>query len=322
MGVAFFFVLGGFAMTIGYHSKMMLSSFNYSTYLKRRLIKFYPLHWLCLLAFLPLAFKSFSWLTFIFNAALIHSWIPVERFFFSYNDVSWYLADTIFFAVIFPFLFKYIKRLSERQRALFGVILTLAYCIIAACVSDDYRHAILYIHPIVRLFDFILGIYAGFLFLDMKNNQITKLFVLNHKRFVSWSVLVAIVLLLIETVFLQGRTQSVSAYFWPLIVFIIIGASISSVFGIGNFLQNKWLVVFGEYSFPFFMLHKLVIIYVYKALRPTLCLLIENRYILQVLLIVICFIITLIAMIVVQKYFINPVTQWLTKRIQPSTTAR
>ncbi len=321
MGVAFFFILGGFAMTLGYHEKMMSPTFNYSKYLSRRVIKFYPLHWLCLLAFLPLAYKSFSWPTFLMNAALVHSWIPDSIFYFSYNDVSWYLADTIFFAVVFPFIFKFIRGLSKRNKIAISVILILAYCIVAVFIPNNYRHAFLYIHPIIRIFDFILGISAGLVFLDVINNNRAG-FVLNHKRLANWSVIVAIVLLLIETICIQGRTHSVSAFFWPLIVIIIIQTSINSTLGITSIFQNKWLVKFGEYSFPFFMIHKLVIIYVYKGLRPSLCLVTDNRYILQVLLIIICFIITLIATIMVQIYFINPVIRWLTKRSQLSTTAR
>lgn len=36
MAVAFFFVLGGFAMTLGYKDKIMKEDFNYKQYLTRR----------------------------------------------------------------------------------------------------------------------------------------------------------------------------------------------------------------------------------------------------------------------------------------------
>ncbi len=319
MGVAFFFILGGFAMTIGYHEKVMSNSFNYCSYIARRVIKFYPLHWLCLLAFLPIVTKGFSWQTFILNAALIHSWIPDGRFFFSYNDVSWYLADTVFFATVFPFVFRFIERKSTQQKIILGGLLLMMYGVIVAIMPRHYCLALLYINPLVRLFDFILGIYLGLLFFTIRKDERAKLYVFNNKGIAKFIVYFAIVLLLIQTVLLQGKTNSVSAYYWPLIFVIIIGTSIISVFDIQSVFKNKLLVKFGEYSFSFFMLHKLVIIYVYKIIRPNLLLCVDNRYILQVLLIVICFIVTLIATVLVQNYFVNPITQWLTKKIQPST---
>ncbi len=60
MAVSFFFVLGGFSMTIGYKDKVLKSYFSYKDYLSRRYIKFYPLHWLCLLAVMPLFILSFK----------------------------------------------------------------------------------------------------------------------------------------------------------------------------------------------------------------------------------------------------------------------
>ena len=53
-GVAFFFILGGFTLTLGYLDRVLKNGFEYGSYLKKRLIKFYPLHWLILLLFVPL----------------------------------------------------------------------------------------------------------------------------------------------------------------------------------------------------------------------------------------------------------------------------
>lgn len=55
MGVAFLFVLGGFCMALGYKEKVLRDDFKYSQHLTRRLIKFYPLYWLCLFAVIILA---------------------------------------------------------------------------------------------------------------------------------------------------------------------------------------------------------------------------------------------------------------------------
>ena len=86
MAVAFFFVLGGFGLTLGYKDKVEKSDFSYKQYISRRIIKIYPLHWICLLATLPLVLLSFNVKqipVLAINAALIQTWIPVKAVYFS-----------------------------------------------------------------------------------------------------------------------------------------------------------------------------------------------------------------------------------------------
>lgn len=319
MGVAFFFVLGGFAMTLGYHEKVMNPSFAYGSYLGRRMIKFYPLHWLCLLLSLPLTYQTFSWLTFVVNAALLHSWIPIGKF-NSYNMVSWYLADTMFFAVVFPYLYRCINGIKTKWVGAFFLIVV--YILIDTLIPNNLRREVLYIHPMVRLLDFIVGIGACMLYLNIKDNTRVNTFVLKNRSLIMRSIWLAILLLMSMAFSLSGKMHSVAAYYWPLIVFVVIATSLTSASDRTSILRNKWLILFGEYSFPFFMLHPILIMYVYKFIRPSLCLLTDNRYILQMMLIIVCFIITLIATILIQNYINKPVTQWLIRKIQPSMTAR
>ena len=51
-GVAFFFLLSGFVLSLGYGPQISEGSFSFGRFLKRRLLKCYPLHILCLLLFL------------------------------------------------------------------------------------------------------------------------------------------------------------------------------------------------------------------------------------------------------------------------------
>ena len=322
MGVAFFFVLGGFSMTFGYYNKVLQSNFCYCAYLTKRAIKFYPLHWLCLIAFLPIVYNTFSWFTFSLNAALLHSWITEGRFFFSYNDVSWYLADTMFFAVIFPFLIRLLGRSSKQTKIVWGWLFFICYTLIYIFVPNSYRHAILYINPLVRLFDFIAGIYAALLFQELRENKKVCSYVMNQWKLLSNSVFASLFLMLILSILMQSYSLFLSAIYWPFIIAIIVLACLVSPTEKNKLLRNKVLVRFGEYSFPFYMLHKLIIIYIYKGVRPSLALFTDNRYFLQVILIIICFGVTLLATIIVQKYYIKPLTTWLTKKIQPSMTAR
>ena len=43
-GVSFFMILSGFVMSVGYFEKVQLPSFNYTSFIGKRLIRVYPLH--------------------------------------------------------------------------------------------------------------------------------------------------------------------------------------------------------------------------------------------------------------------------------------
>lgn len=74
MAVAFFFVLSGFSMTLGYKDRVLKPEFSYKQYIARRCIKFYPLHWITLIADIPYVLMGVLnwWLIplFFVNAAL------------------------------------------------------------------------------------------------------------------------------------------------------------------------------------------------------------------------------------------------------------
>ena len=146
MAVAFFFVLGGFSMTLGYNDKVLQPGFSYKNYLNRRFIKFYPLHWLCILAILPWSIQTYKGLSlpvFFANASLIQTWFPVMSVYFSFNAVSWYLADTVFFAIMFPLVFKWIVKAGAMGRVWIVILIVSLYALIVVLLPKDLYHAIL-----------------------------------------------------------------------------------------------------------------------------------------------------------------------------------
>lgn len=224
--VTFFFVLGGFSLTLGYKDRILNTDFSYKQYLTRRCIKFYPLHWLCLIIALPFGISSFSWIsipTFFTNALLLQTWIPVKSVYFSFNAVSWYLADTMFFAIMFPLLCKWIIRASIKGRILIALYFLAVYAIIAILLPSEMYHAVLYISPYMRLIDFVLGIFLALIYLKFKENPTTFL-----KNSVLSQLLefVFIVLLVIESCVLDDA-RCFSVVYWPLIILLILTASLS-----------------------------------------------------------------------------------------------
>lgn len=314
MATAFFFVLGGFGLTLGYKDKVLQPTFGYKQYLTRRLLKFYPLHWICLLAALPLALLSFSWKqvpVFFLNATLLQTWVPIRSVYFSYNAVSWYLANTMFFAIVFPALCRFIVK----HRLVAALCVVVVYTLIVVLVPVEYRHYGFYINPLTRTIDFIIGIYTALAFVKLRE----KAWVANIMHHGNWMVVV-IALLISASVygihFLTSETSKFTIIYWTPIVLIILIASLLGTMGGDNILRNKLLVSLGDCVFTFFLVHQLVIryynIFAIKVLHN------ENK----VVAVAVSLIVSIVISIIINKYLLNRITQWLTNKLLPSTTVQ
>ena len=317
MAVTFFFVLGGFAMTLGYKDKVLSPDFAYKQYLVKRFIKFYPLHWLCILAVIPIVVLSMSWKyipVLALNATLLQTWIPIKSVYFSFNSVSWYLADTVFFAAVFPLLIKWIINATPKGRIGIAALFTIIYVLVVILVPNGWYHAVLYISPYVRLTDFVLGIFLALGFLRLKNKP--KMWWTGRcvGQIMSF---VLIVLLVIESCLLGEKYSLIAAVYWPVVVLLILTASLTEYNGGGgNWLQNRLLQFVGGLSFIIFMIHQIILRYTTVVFEKILH--VEN----DVIYVVFTLSFTIIASIIVEKFILNPITQWLTKRIQPSMIAQ
>ena len=239
MAVVFFFVLGGFSMTLGYKDKIVKQEFSYKHYITRRCIKFYPLHWLSLVVILPLSIIPFRFwkVPILFtNAALLQSWIPIKGIFFSFNAASWYLADTMFFAVMFPLVFKLIATASTKKRVAIAVTLAIIYTFVVMLLPSEKYHAVLYISPYMRLFDFILGIYLALLFLKIKE-QPTKWWYGNVIG--QLGIYVLILLLVIESCLLPENATLIAPVYWIPVAVLILIASLIGRSGGGHFIGKQ-----------------------------------------------------------------------------------
>ena len=316
MAVAFFFVLGGFSMTLGYKDRVLNPRFSYMQYITRRCIKFYPLHWLCLIAVLPLSLLSFKTLQiplFFINAALLQSWIPEQIVYFSFNSVSWYLADTMFFALVFPLVCKWVVNAGVKGKVMIAALFAGVYALIGALIPVEQYHAVLYISPYMRLMDFVFGIFVALIYLRLKL----------HPKIAEWHVsgsiivLSLIVLLVVESCLLPETAKLFAPVYWvPVGALILVASLLCGNRGGWNLLENKYLHRLGEISFVVFMIHQIVLRYTTLVFEKILHL--ENNIIYALF----TFIFTIVLSMVVKRYILNPTIQWLTKSIQPFTTAR
>ena len=170
--VSFFFVLSGFVLTYVYKSFDKPRAIR--NFLIARLGRIWPLH----LATLLLVFLLFpaplrtpggkDVPSIIFaNIFLIQGWIPVWKYYFSYNWLSWAVSTEFAFYLIFPFLIRnwestwHIKLFGTFLLAL-GTICCVNFFQIpmgdtAESIGEVGYIGLLYIGPLGRLFEFTLG---------------------------------------------------------------------------------------------------------------------------------------------------------------------
>ena len=227
LGVAFFFMLGGFALSLGYYDKVCKSDFSYLQYFRMRCEKFFPLHWLCLLAIFPSSLWSIikgtgnisdTILTLIPNALLLQSLIPINSVYFSFNAVSWYLSATMILSVLFPCIVKSLNKLSDRSKIETLIIILSAYFILVCFLPIEYRHPILYINPFVRVVDFIIGIYLCLLYRKITTNEQA----IGYPILIVVISLMMIILAIVTSSIASKDTVLIAAVYWlPLSVLII-----------------------------------------------------------------------------------------------------
>lgn len=239
-GVAFFFLLSGFTMSMSYGRSIADGSFSFSHYLKRRLLKVYPLHLLCLLLFLAL-FRPQLDVILPLNALLLQSWIPFPAYYFSYNGVSWFLSSLLFSYLLFP--------IAYRKGNSFALT-TLLICCLAIYIIVPYNHIItlLYISPPMRFIDFFLGVMLYKLYSAKKNMSI-----------LGWAEVV-IVVLLVTTLwmypYMDEKLRNAPLYWLVLLPMIFVFTRQEGP--VSKILQHRALQWLGSLSMPVFLLHPIV----------------------------------------------------------------
>ncbi|MCM1291222.1 MAG: acyltransferase [Prevotella sp.] len=160
ISVVFFMMLSGTMLTIGYGRKCCEEKFSYWNFILKRIARIYPVYLLTLIGSIilfPQNHHETSIVPLILDVFMLQGWIPLENFYFSGNPPSWCIADFLFFYLIFPPLY----RCAERYPISFfiGVLAILtAYFSLTPFLPSSLLEPIIYISPIVRSIDFIIGI--------------------------------------------------------------------------------------------------------------------------------------------------------------------
>jgi peptidoglycan/LPS O-acetylase OafA/YrhL len=247
VGVSFFFILSGFVLAWSARPADTPRAFW-----RRRAAKLLPNHLVTmavvLVAFIVLGTK-FTVAAAGSNAVLLQGWFPDESVYFGMNTPSWSLSCEAFFYLLFPALWLFLRGASTRVLALgagvmIGAIWTLPA--VALALPDDVAYWFVWILPVSRLPEFVLGICAARL-----------VAVGSWPRVSAWAAGLAFVAAYLASPSL-GRWGFVAATSLPL-VFLIAATARRDVAGAPSFWRAAPLVTLGNWSFAFYLVHQIVI---------------------------------------------------------------
>lgn len=244
--VTFFFVLSGFFFAYTKREE------KFKSFIFRKIKKIYPLHFLTLLLSVLLMLLrrqiniNESLGTLGANLFLVHAWIPNDKFYFSYNAVSWYLSSLIVCYILGFFISKYVKRIEW--------ILVIGYAIeILMCVIlKEAHHWLLYINPLFRTVDFCMGIKICQCLSEQKRDLEKGFCTFGEIGSLSLFIVAVIVSRVVDT----NWTYTI-LFLVPVIAIIfsfgIEGGMVSSIF------KMKIFQFLGNISLELFMTHKFIV---------------------------------------------------------------
>ena len=194
-GVSVFLILSGFLAVYNHLDSNDFEDYSISysfKYAVNKMKKIWPLHLITL--FIMVLFEAigkdrfqlmFLSLKAFLNALLVQEWIPLKGR--SINGVTWYLCVTLFSYYITPFFINKMRKKCNVKKAfvsiavLFGLQIILGY--IGSLLPTPYEidfidydlcNWFVYKFPLVRIIDYIIGCFLGYIFINVKDKNIVR----------------------------------------------------------------------------------------------------------------------------------------------------
>ncbi len=261
----FLFVSSGFLVFYNYYDRISGTFVESIQYLKSKIIKMYPLHFLCFFAAAIFKVRSFSQEIFwkgVLNLLCVQSWSATEDVAISFNGVSWYLSSILFCYFVAPFLIVLIKKSKHLWLTFVGA---LGFRLWLEYISDFYSNTVLFLqvhtNPLIRMLEFFMGMITAAVFLKYSSekcsqkdsNGLWTMF-----EFVSCCVLVVAAVLLKDTLY-KGCYVALNC----IVVFAFAGQKGILSKGLSNIILLK----FSNIQYEFYMMHSIFIIIVDSLFR-------------------------------------------------------
>jgi len=313
IGVSFFFVLSGFILAYVYQVPLRERSVSRRSFYLARFARVYPLHLLTLLLALPISRAQLlgvpvetAALKLSTQLSLTQSWVPRADVYGALNAPAWSISDEAFFYLVFPGLVVWLAGGLRRTPGwVYGGVAALVVGVILLMfvVPEDLQHAVFYINPGLRLVDFLLGILLFNLWRRYGSSAHWT------ARRATWLEVSSVLLLGLALVFHQRVPQvfRYSAYYWlPVSALIYVFAHQAGA--LSRWLSTRPLVILGEISFAFYLVHQLIIRY-FRGVNRRLYDFGEGWFQLVVILLL-----SLAVSYVLYRYFEKPLNRFIRRR--------
>lgn len=278
-GVTFFFVLSGFVLTYSYgEGPLAVRRFYWS-----RLARIWPAAAASILLvplllpralYLPSSAGGWHELgVLLLCLLLLQAMVPIPDFYFAYNAVTWSVSVEAVFYLLFPLLLVAVRRHWQLTLALVALLGLALVGLAAGLQLQDFSpnrlgspgwHGLIYIHPLARLGEFVLGMLAARLFVSPLGRGWRA--GLKRWRWSGWLEVAGVMGLFLFNVGLQSLLLAWSiplsllmrhwlgaAGLAGLILFLACEAG-----GLSRGLRWAPLVLLGEISYSLYLVHRLV----------------------------------------------------------------
>lgn len=259
-----FIVLSGFVLSVNYFDEFrrlrVVTTWNFFV---ARFARIYPLYIVCL-AYLVVHQHALNepidgWWR---NALAIQAWSPNVSQAYSFDGPAWSLSVEFFLYACFPLLVPLIARL-HRPRTILAVgagVAAATFALAAIFVATGHgslpmedpssAHRWLYRTPLTRLGDFALGILAARLFVVTRHSPgLARA----GGRLAAISAALFLALMAWPRLYFSAWSWDV-AYAVPAVL-LIFGLSVAQTGRLARFLSTSNIVLLGEASFAFYLVH-------------------------------------------------------------------
>jgi len=282
-GVSFFFVLSGFILALVYPK--LDEAGAKSKFLLARFARIWPMHLASLVLYLLLVneYLYTGLAPLAANLTLLQAWWPDQAWYSSYNAVAWSISTEAFFYISFPFLIKDFDRTWGAKLAL-SVALMVTMCELgnwlhlSAIPSNHLTiYWLMYINPLSRLFEFVLGMTAAHLYSKYLIKRDAKPAVALGCELLALALVYFMMLKTVKIADCLARLPCVQegGRVWlehcgvPLLSFALLIVVMAWGRGpIARVLRLKPLVFLGEISFSTYLVHQILLNFYWEHFAP------------------------------------------------------
>jgi peptidoglycan/LPS O-acetylase OafA/YrhL len=165
-------MLSGFVLSQSYKTRILTGAISFRNYFLLRIARLTPLHFLTGLPFLYFSImqveaiysEEFSVIKTVLNLTYLQSWIPVSSIYFSLNAPSWSLSDEMFFYLCFFALAAFSPRKLFALTAGLGAVVIVSALLVQLFLGDvtyfgkyPFSHWLFYVFPGFRILEFLVG---------------------------------------------------------------------------------------------------------------------------------------------------------------------